>query len=120
MNSSAEQHLISLAQWPTMPAFNICRRRQVLAYFGESYEHENCGACDICADHVERVDATREAQMIMSAIARTQERFGAVHIISLVRGERTKKIVELEHDALKTFGVGKDRESAFGILSSPS
>ncbi len=93
--------------------FNICRRRQVLAYFGESYEHENCGACDICADHVERVDATREAQMIMSAIARTQERFGAVHIISLVRGERTKKIVELEHDALKTFGVGKDRESPF-------
>jgi ATP-dependent DNA helicase RecQ len=99
-------------------SFNVCRRRQVLAYFGERYPQDTCGACDICADHVERVDATREAQMIMSAIARTQERFGAVHIISLVRGERTKKIVELEHDALKTFGVGKDRDISFwhGII----
>jgi ATP-dependent DNA helicase RecQ len=93
--------------------FNICRRRQVLAYFGERYGEENCGTCDICADHVERVDATREAQMIMSAMARTKERFGAGHIIDIVRGERTKKIAELEHDSLKTFGVGKDRERSF-------
>jgi ATP-dependent DNA helicase RecQ len=93
--------------------FNICRRRQVLAYFGERYEQDNCGACDICSDHVERIDATREAQMIMSAMARTKERFGAGHIISLVRGERTKKIAELEHDILKTFGVGKDRDASF-------
>jgi len=99
-------------------SFNVCRRRQVLGYFGERYEPDNCGACDICADHVERVDATREAQMIMSAMARTQERFGAGHIIALVRGEGTKKIIELEHDKLKTFGVGKDRESSFwhGII----
>ena len=72
-------------------SFNVCRRRQVLAYFGERYPHDNCGACDICADHVERVDATREAQMIMSAIARTQERFGAGHIISTCQGRAHEK-----------------------------
>ena len=55
---------------------NACRRRQLLAYFDEAYQRDKCGACDVCSDTVERVDATTEARMVMSAMARTRERFG--------------------------------------------
>ncbi len=86
-----------------------CRRRQILGYFGENYEADNCGACDVCAGDVERADATVEAQMIMSAIARTSERFGAGHIVDIVVGAETKKIRQLGHDRIKTYGVGADK-----------
>ena len=86
-----------------------CRRRQILAYFGQAYEGDNCGACDICTGDVERIDATVEAQMIMSAIMRTAQRFGAGHVVDVVIGANTKKIRQLGHDRIKTYGVGKER-----------
>ncbi|KKL80025.1 hypothetical protein LCGC14_2008930 [marine sediment metagenome] len=85
-----------------------CRRRQILGYFGETYDSDNCGACDICTGDVERVDATVEAQMIMSAVVRTGQRFGAGHVVDIVVGANTKKIRELGHDRIKTYGAGKD------------
>lgn len=86
-----------------------CRRRQVLAYFGETFQADNCGMCDVCAGDIEWSDATVEAQMIMSAVTRTGERFGANHIVDIVVGADTKQIRQLGHDRLKTYGVGKDR-----------
>ncbi|MCD4825075.1 MAG: DNA helicase RecQ [Phycisphaerae bacterium] len=86
-----------------------CRRQRILAYFGETYESDNCGTCDVCAGDVERVDATVESQMIMSAIVRTDQRFGASHIVDIVVGANTKKIRQLGHDQIKTYGVGKDK-----------
>ncbi len=91
-------------------AVNACRRRQLLGYFGEVYESENdnCSSCDVCMGDVERVDATTEARMLMSAIARTEERFGVGHIIDIVVGANTDRIRRLGHDQLPTHGVGKE------------
>lgn len=84
----------------------VCRRRQLLTYFEEEYPEDNCGACDVCQQGVEQVDATTEAQMLMSAIFRTDQRFGAAHVIDIVCGAKTKKIMQFHHDQVKTYGVG--------------
>ncbi len=92
---------------------SVCRRITLLDYFGESYPKENCGSCDICLGTREVTDCTREAQMLLSAIARTEGRFGATHIIDIVMGSKNKKILELGHDRLKTYGVGKEKNKKF-------
>ncbi len=94
-------------------SFNICRRRQVLEYFDEIYEKENCASCDVCTENVETVDATREAQMLLSAIYRTGESFGAGYIADIVTGADTKRIRESGHDNLKTYGVGSFKPKQF-------
>ena len=92
-----------------------CRRKQLLNYFGEPFEpnaetqaHGRC--CDVCEGEVESEEATVDAQKIMSAIARTGERFGIGHIVSVVTGDATDRICQLGHDRIKTFGVGRGRE----------
>ncbi len=88
----------------------LCRRRQLLAYFEEELPEENCASCDICKGLVETVDATREAQMLISAIVRTGERFGAGHVVDILVGADTQKVRDLRHDSLKTYGVGKHKD----------
>jgi ATP-dependent DNA helicase RecQ len=88
---------------------NVCRRRQLLEYFGEGHSDENCGTCDICVDMVERIDVTIDAQILMSAVSRTGQRFGIRHIIDIVAGADTKRIRELGHDRIKTYGAGRDK-----------
>jgi ATP-dependent DNA helicase RecQ len=83
-----------------------CRRQTLLAYFGETTEP--CGNCDLCAEGVELVDGTIFAQKALSAIARTGQRFGAEHLIALLRGQTTERIMQLNHHNLPTFGVGSD------------
>jgi ATP-dependent DNA helicase RecQ len=84
-----------------------CRRQTLLSYFGETAAPA-CGNCDICAGNVAVVDGTIAAQKAMSAIVRTGERFGTEHLISLLLGEETDAIKNFRHDALPTFGVGKE------------
>jgi len=98
-----------LAEVANYAGSSKCRRRQILAYFGETYDKANCGTCDICAGGVERTDATVEAQMIMSAIMRTGQQFGGNHVVDIVLGANTKKIRQLGHNRLKTYGVGEGR-----------
>jgi len=88
---------------------NVCRRRQLLEYFDEKYLEENCGACDICMGDVEKVDITTDAQIVMSAISRTGQYFGIGHIIDIVAGADTKRIRELQHNEIKTYGAGKHK-----------
>ncbi|TLU87442.1 MAG: DNA helicase RecQ [Chlorobium sp.] len=92
---------------------SVCRRKTLLDYFGESYPHENCNSCDICLGSREVVDCTREAQMLLSAMVRTEERFGAMHIVDIVSGSDNKKIRDFGHDRLKTYGVGKEHEKKY-------
>jgi ATP-dependent DNA helicase RecQ len=99
-----------LNQMVRYASHNVCRRRQLLEYFNESYEKENCGACDICTGKVEKVDVTTDAQILMSAVSRTGQRFGTMHIIDIVTGANTKRIRDLEHDKVKTYSAGKDRD----------
>ncbi|MFP4106763.1 MAG: DNA helicase RecQ [Phycisphaerae bacterium] len=89
----------------------VCRRKQILAYFGEDYrsEEDNCGACDVCTGEVEKIDATVDAQMVMSAIMRTEQRFGAQQVVDIVTGADTERIRKFNHQEIKTYGVGKDK-----------
>jgi ATP-dependent DNA helicase RecQ len=93
--------LVSLCESPR------CRRQTLLGYFGETAAPA-CGNCDVCAGGVAVIDGTIAAQKAMSAILRTGERFGTEHLISLLLGEETEQIKNFRHDALPTFGVGKE------------
>jgi ATP-dependent DNA helicase RecQ len=84
-----------------------CREQAVLAYFGESGSRP-CGGCDNCCQPPLTWDGTVATQKALSAVARTGERFGAAHLIDLLAGDSTEKIRRFGHDALPTFGVGKD------------
>jgi len=84
-----------------------CRRRRLLAYFGEDYDHD-CGNCDNCLDPPERWDASVVAQKALSAVYRTGQRFGVGHLTSVLRGEADDRINALRHDQLSTFGVGAE------------
>ncbi len=85
-----------------------CRRQTLLAYFDETTEP--CGNCDLCANPPELFDGTVAAQKALSAIRRTGERFGAEHVIAVLRGEMNERIASLAHDRLPTYGVGADME----------
>ncbi|MCF7947050.1 MAG: DNA helicase RecQ [Spirochaetia bacterium] len=85
-----------------------CRRTLLLGHFDE--EHTGgCGRCDVCTDEASTEDLSVDAQKLLSAIARTGERFGGGHIIDIVKGGDTEKIRERGHDTLPTFGVGKGK-----------
>ncbi|MEN8264633.1 MAG: DNA helicase RecQ [Nitrospirota bacterium] len=89
---------------------NVCRRRQLLEYFGEEYGDESCDTCDICTGNVEKVDVTVDAQILMSAVSRTGQRFGIRHVIDIVTGADTKRIRELKHNEIKTYGAGSHKD----------
>ncbi|CAL8472753.1 DNA helicase RecQ [Caballeronia sp. S22] len=85
-----------------------CRRVRLLAYFGES--SKPCGNCDTCLEPPASFDATREAQMALSCVYRAQKasgfRFGAGHLIDILRGTRSEKVLQRGHEKISTFGVG--------------
>ena len=83
-----------------------CRRLNLLRYFGE--DPKPCGNCDLCDKPAELFDATTPVRMALSAALRTDEWFGANHLIDIVMGADTAKIRERGHDALPTYGVGKE------------
>jgi len=83
-----------------------CRRVQLLAYFGEA--SVPCGNCDTCLNPPQTWDATEAARKALSAIYRTGQRFGAVHLIDVLRGKATERIAKWDHDQLTVFGVGAD------------
>ena len=98
-----------LQQVVAYAAGQVCRRRALLAYFGETYPDDTCGNCDACLTPRETVDRTREAQMLLSAVARTGERFGLRHVIDVLRGASTEKILSWQHHELSVYGIGSDQ-----------
>ncbi|MBB5753088.1 DNA helicase RecQ [Prosthecomicrobium pneumaticum] len=85
----------------------VCRRQTLLAYFGE--ESGPCGRCDLCREGARLVDATVDAQKLLSAVVRTGQRFGAGHLADVLTGNATEAVARHGHERLKTFGVGADR-----------
>ena len=87
-----------------------CRRVRLLAYFGETIGP--CGNCDTCLAPPETWDATVAAQKALSAIYRTGQRFGAVHVIDVLRGRETERVLRWDHQNLGVFGIGADLDEA--------
>jgi len=82
-----------------------CRRIALLRHFGEHYP-QPCGNCDNCLEPRQLIDASVPAQKLLSTIVRTGQRFGAVHVINVVRGAKTDAIEQHRHDALSVYGIG--------------
>jgi len=86
---------------------DLCRRIPLLQYFGDSYTQTSCGMCDNCSiEHKDLVDLTIPAQMFLSCVKRTDEIFGAGHIIDVLRGSSSQKVVKFGHETLSTYGIG--------------
>lgn len=84
---------------------NICRRRMLLSYFNERFDHD-CGHCDVCQNPPEQIDGTLLAQMALSALIRMKEQEGLAMLIDVLRGSRRAAVIEKGYDRLKTFGLG--------------
>ena len=84
----------------------VCRRVTLLGYFGET--PEPCGNCDLCAKPPELFDATTDVRKALSAMLRTEERFGTGHLIDVLTGTETDKTRRFGHDGLPTWGVGQE------------
>lgn len=103
----ATQHLDAIVRYAE-DEIN-CRRKPLLAYFGEAYASENCGACDNCtADASELDDITIPAQKFLSCVKRTGERFGAGHVVDVLRGSKNQKVLQYQHDRLSTYNIGTE------------
>jgi ATP-dependent DNA helicase RecQ len=86
-----------------------CRRRHLLSYFGEDRGPQyQCGNCDNCKTPPVTFDGTEVMQKLLSCCYRTGQRFGALHLIDVLRGKTTEKITRFQHDALAVFGVGAE------------
>ena len=106
-SSQKEINIEKLNRMQQYAEADICRRRILLSYFGETMEHD-CGNCDVCRNPPERFDGTTIIQKALSAIARTNQQIATGTLIEILRGNFTQEITEKEYDKIKTFGVGRD------------
>jgi ATP-dependent DNA helicase RecQ len=84
-----------------------CRRQVLLGYFGEALAG-TCGNCDVCLHPPERMDGTEAARKALSCVYRVGSRFGARHVVDVLRGADTDRIRQLGHDRLSTYGIGQE------------
>ena len=87
-----------------------CRRVRLLDYFGEA--SAPCGNCDTCLEPPQTWDATEVSRKALSCIYRTGQRFGAVHLIDVLRGRSTERTMQWGHEQLNVFGIGADLDEA--------
>lgn len=109
IEGNAEQSFIlkeKLKKMASLCESATCRRRSILAYFGES-SPLTCNNCDICLSPRETFDGTVLSQKALSAVARLEGRFGLNYVIDILRGSQSEKIAS-HHKALPTFGIGRD------------
>jgi len=85
-----------------------CRRRQLLSYFGEHGQKDNCGNCDNCTNPPDTIDGTELAQKALSCVYRTGQRYGIGHLANVLRGVDDERVRALGHDSLSVFGIGAE------------
>jgi ATP-dependent DNA helicase RecQ len=96
-----------LAQVLEFAELTGCRKKYLLKYFGEEMESESCRSCDVCLTEKEMFDATEITQKILSAVLRTNSRFGRNYIMDVLLGKNIQKIKINNHDKLSVFGLAK-------------
>jgi len=143
INQKEEEHQKRIAQshLSAMVSFaesNICRRIPLLTYFGENYTKKDCGLCDNCVNPKKPTDdLTAEAVAFFQCISETEEVFGANHLINVLRGSKSERVLNYGHDQCRTYGTGihyslgqwqnlirqflaqniLDKENNYGVLS---
>jgi len=90
----------------------VCRRKYILGYFDELVSENSCANCDNCLAPAHDHNITALAQSIIRAVIETGERFGAGHVIKVLRGSKTKRLEDFGHNALSTFGLEKKTSEA--------
>ena len=93
---------------------HTCRRPLLLRYFGEESQEESCGFCDNCRTHADdrpREDVTDAAQKFLTCVMRTGEMFGVGHIVDVLRGSQSSKVLQRRHDLLPVYGAGKEHSA---------
>jgi ATP-dependent DNA helicase RecQ len=90
-----------------------CRHRHLATYFGDAYPPAECGACDVCLGELEEVpEPVPVARKILSCVARVGQRFGVMHVTSVLRGQSGEQVLSRGHDRLSTFGLLRDEPVA--------
>jgi ATP-dependent DNA helicase RecQ len=85
-----------------------CRRKVLLKYFGDDSITLSCGNCDNCINPLETFDGTLQAKKALSTVYRTGQRFGVNHLIDVLLGRKTDKVVQFGHEGVSTFGIGAE------------
>lgn len=91
----------------------VCRRRQLLHYFGEEYTQENCGMCDNCVHPRERFDGSEAVKLVLQAVKQTNERFGLNHLVNVIRGVEDEYVKSYGHFDLDVYGKGTGEDSDY-------
>lgn len=94
----------------------VCRRKQLLHYFGEEYTDDGCkkdAMCDNCRYEREKFDGQAYAQIVLQAVEQTEQRFGMTHLVSVIRGSSNQYVKSYGHEKLEVYGKGKDESESF-------
>ena len=91
----------------------VCRRRQLLHYFGEEFKEDNCGMCDNCVHPRERFEGSEYVTMVLQAVKQTKERFGLGHLVNVIRGIEDEYVKSYAHFDLPIYGQGGNEDADF-------
>jgi len=108
-----ENALILLQEMSYYAESPVCRRKQLLHYFGEEFKIENCEACDNCVNPKEKFDASEKVKIVIEASLKTGERFGLSHLVNVIIGSNNQYVKSYDHDQLNIYGIGKSESKDF-------